>query len=177
MTPVIKFSEEGRYVAEMKIHLFNRHPSTAMLVSSSCVESVIHVVRVKLDKTEKHYLADKVTGTLCDEVTGWCMSGGTRRVVGPAPEQTEKKPERKFSYASKPACNTANARVNAAPMKRAGEKNGASKLNPEKVRMIRAKKPGTSCYVMTNAQCQAEFGVGKSSIDDVRMGKTWTHVV
>lgn len=54
-------------------------------------------------------------------------------------------------------------------LNRVGELHGQSKLNPEKVRLIRSSNK-------SNYQLAAELGVGEATIRSARKGETWAHV-
>ena len=58
---------------------------------------------------------------------------------------------------------------NGAPI---GERNGSAKLNPQKVREIRAKSiNGSAQHAIAR-----EYLVAQSSVRDILIGKTWKHV-
>ena len=188
MTPFrLPLSQEGCYLAAGPLQSVHRAKHTPMLVETDGEESIIKAIHVEIQQTGRLFIADKITGGLYDPETGCCMSSKRRRLIGPVPEgHTLKKREAKaFEYGyqaiggKKPkvrAKKDPNASRNEAD-KVCGASKHSSKLTEADVRLIRQKRPGTTtCYVLTNKQCQERFGVSKCCVDDVRMRRTWRHV-
>ena len=158
-----------------------------MLVETDGEESIIKAIHVEIEQTGRLFVGDKITGGLYDPETGRCMSSERRRLVGPVQEgyEPKKREAQVFEYGyqaiggKKPKGRAKKDTI--ASRNEGGKVCGASKhsakLDEEGVRLIRQKRPGTTtCYVLTNKQCQERFGVSKCCIDDVRTRRTWRHV-
>lgn len=186
MTPFrLPLSQEGCYLAAGPLQMLQRSKHTPMLVETDGEESIIKAIHVEIEQTGRLFIADKITGGLYNPQTGRCLSSTRRVLVGPVPDgyEIKRKTAEVFEYGYQ-AIGGKKARPKKDPnasRNEAGKVCGASKhsakLTEEGVRLIRQKRPGTTtCYVLTNKQCQEKFGVSKCCVDDVRMRRTWRHV-
>lgn len=188
MTPFrLPLSQEGCYLAAGPLQMLQRSKRTPMLVETDGEESIIKAIHVEIEQTGRLFIADKITGGLYDPTTGRCMSSERRRLIGPVPEgHTLKKREAKvFEYGyqaiggrnrpRKPGKGSEVTRNESGKV--CGASKHSAKLTEADVRMIRQKRIGTTtCYVLSNKQCQERFGVSKCCVDDVRTRRTWRHV-
>ena len=154
MTPTVRLAHGMQCVSAATVEqVLRRTKYEEMLVSTVTGESVIKGVRVTVKGCAKSVIADRITGTLYDEETGECWSGGTRRLIGPAPKGW--RPKESVEIVKHEATPQA-------PRRRMAE------LSREEIERIREKRPSTNCFRLQNVEAQQMFWVSKATIDNVR---------
>lgn len=182
----LKLDNESLCLSSNSIREIFKRQHALMHVESTFGDSTIKAVRCKIKGWDGIYLADRVTGTLYRENDGSCLTSSFRRITGPA----EKEIPNRFD-ANGFCCGTQPINPKASPVivekkkekidnrgKQCGEKKGSAKVTEAIVRQIRElRECSLRYYKLTSKQCQEKFGIGKSTVDDIRQRKTWRHVV
>ena len=173
-------SDEAHCLTTRSTEMIGKAKFEPMRVSTPAGDSIIPMVRVTLRRLPGEYLADRNTGTLYCPNTGKCFSSGVRKVLGLAGE-LPKAEKPKYDFARRTTSSEiiviekAPAKQKLGRGKQCGEAKGMSKLTEEIVKSMRAKKDDGG-YFITAKEAQSRFGISKSTVADVRSGKTWLHV-
>jgi len=185
------FSDIGPFMSEAALKQIAKVPHQLMIVSGRHEKSLIKAVEVTVGPDNRHFMADKVTGSLYSIETGRCLSSSFRRLEGLAPDgyTLPEKGASDFCYGTQPITNSPKAapKKRRKPLKQDVERNAAgkvcgsskhsAKVDEDAVRAIRAHKPGTTdIYVMTAKQAAARLGISENTVSDIRRRRTWGHV-
>lgn len=166
-------SDEAHCLTTRSTEMIGKAEFEPMRVSTPAGDSIIPMVRVTLRRLPGEYLADRNTGTLYCPNTGKCFSSGVRKVLGLSVAPVVEPARPRYDYGRQ----VITKEEKAPPKEKVGRGNGlgTAKLNEDTVRALREKREDGS-FSIACAEATRRFGISKSTVYEVRSGKTWLHV-